>query len=170
VSRPVRIASTLVAFAALALTLSACIVVKPGSVQLSQPGGIGDLNVDFKLCTSSESGQSPPPCSSDDYTGKAQVVVGFLIPKGATNPASDFTANAVQPGVAPLVFHRDQQFEARYNDKGKFPDGFELFGYLSEVTEEQQTTNREWSAKSHFGLPLPADGSSYAGPLKYYVV
>jgi hypothetical protein len=168
-NRPTRAFLTVVAFAALTLTLSACIVVKPGSVQPSQPGGIGNVNIDFKLCNATDN-DNPPPCQADNYSGEAQVVLAFLVPTGSTNIPGGFTASPPGPGVAPLVFRRDQAFEANFKAHASYPPGFDVIGYVSEVTKEETGDAFEWGAKYTFGLPAAADGGSFSGPLQYFLV
>lgn len=168
-NRPTRAFLTVFAFVALSLTLSACITVKPGSVQPSQPGGIGNVNIDFKLCNATDN-SNPPPCEADNYSGEAQVVLAFLVPNGSTDIPAGFVASPPGPGVAPLVFHRDSGFESNFKEHASYPPGFDIIGYASEVTREETGDAFEWGVKFTFGLPIAADGGSFSGPLKYFVV
>lgn len=166
---PVRAVSLLVAFVALALTLSACIVLKPGSVKPSQPGGIGEVHLDFTLCNAQDN-QEEPPCEADNYDGEAQVLLLFLVPSGSGNFPAELTADATEPGIGPLLFHRDQHFDQASAEHLVYPPGLEPVGYVSGVTTEATGNKFEWTSQFRFDLPRPADGSSFVGPLKYFVV
>jgi hypothetical protein len=169
-SKLIRTAAVLATFAALALTLSACITVKPGSQQTSQPGGIGNVDVDFQLCSAEEGPGAPSECELDDYTGTAQVILAFIVPRGVTNVPASFTAiPGPAPGGAPIDFRRNQSIDAFFNSLEGIPAGLEAIGYLSDVVSENENDSFEWSVKFPFGLPGAADGGSFVGPLKYFL-
>src|SRR5258707_8691053 len=93
----------LAAVAVLALILSACAFIKPGSLSLSQPGGIGSVRVHFVLCTEPEGSG----CDPAEDTEEVQYLLGIAVPLGSTPPA---TINAVPVGGgSPLVFTRNDQ-------------------------------------------------------------
>lgn len=168
--RPAQITAVVVIFAALALTLSACVTVRPGSLHVSQPGGIGDVNVGLQLC-SAESG-APSECGADNHTGDAQVVLAFFTTKGVTNVPDSFTATpGPAPGGSPMTFHRNRDFEAYLSGLGgEVPADMEPIGYLSDVISENENDSFEWTVNLPFGLPAAPDGGSYVGPFKYEVL
>jgi hypothetical protein len=158
-----RTLAVVAAFAALALTLSACVTIKPGSVQISQPGGIGGVHISFQLCTAEEGPGPPGACDEDDYTGDSQVVLSFILTRGVTDvPASFSAAPGPTPGAQPIVFHRNTSLDAQLNEL-PLPPHLEPISYLSEVISEEASENFEWSASFSFGLPAAPNGGSFAG-------
>jgi methionine-rich copper-binding protein CopC len=173
----------LLAFAGLAIALSACAFIKPGSLTLSQPAGIGSVRVHFALCT-----LGTELCSANEDEGNLQYLIGIAAPPGATPPSS-FTASPVKGG-APIVFTRNdevatemaaaaasiQQFlskepltpeerkEAELLLGGAWPpSGLQGFGYLSAPVQDTKGENLEWSVDADFGLPA-ASGTPFTGP------
>ena len=99
--KPARPAIVLAAAAALALVLGGCAQFKPGSLRLSQPGGIGSVRVHFELCTRGE----PPVCEPNKTEGQSQYMLGIAIPKGASVPQTlrTWTACETIVGVAGML-------------------------------------------------------------------
>jgi hypothetical protein len=164
--RPVRRLKPLLAlaaFALLALGVSACATIKPESLQLSQPTGIGPVHVHFALCTEYEE-----TCKPNEDEGESQYMLIFAIPEGSVAPQT-VTAEPVD-GAAPIVFHRNEEvvratseFAAEFESVFP-PEGTEGAGYLSDVFTEEKGATREWTVDFELGLPKPADGSPYGGP------
>ncbi|HEU5104839.1 MAG TPA: Ig domain-containing protein [Solirubrobacterales bacterium] len=165
-NRPVRRLKpllVLVAFALLALGVSACATIKPESLQMSQPAGIGPVHVHFALCTEYEE-----KCEPNEDEGESQYMLVFAIPEGSEAPQT-LTAKPVD-GAAPIVYHRNEEvvratseFAAEF--EGTFPpEGSEGVGYLSDVFTEEKGATREWTVDFDLSLPKPADGSPYGGP------
>lgn len=159
-------ALVLAALAVLGIALSACAIFKEGSLKLSQPGGIGSVRVHFELCTASEG--EPEMCAANEDDGQGQYLLAISVPKGAVPPAT-ITATPVGGG-APIVYTRNDQVaqtfsEAAATDGGQWPPaGHDGVGYLSAVFTEEKGQTREWSVDADFGLPVGADGGSFAGP------
>lgn len=169
-TRLAKAALVLVALAVLAGTLSACAVIKPGSLQVSQPGGVGPVRVHFELCTGSPMGS----CEANEDEGQAQYLLIFAVPQGAAPPAT-ITATPVGGG-APIVYSRNDQVAQSYDEAiAAFteltgepfdwpPAGTVGVGYLSAVFTEEKGETREWAADADFGLPVGAGGGPYGGP------
>lgn len=165
-----KVLFVLVAAAVLALSISACAVFKEGSLQLSQPGGIGNVRVHFELCTDPNVGG----CAANEDEGQSQYLLVFSVPAGSKPPAT-ITATPVGAG-APIVYSRNDQVAQSYDEAiTSFsqaisepvewpPAGSEGVGYLSSVFTEEKGEVREWAVDADFGLPTPADGGPYAGP------
>ncbi|HEU4739611.1 MAG TPA: hypothetical protein VFS54_11115 [Solirubrobacterales bacterium] len=172
-SKPLTV---LVALIAVALVFSACAFFKPGSLALSQPGGVGSVRVHFALCTEPE-----PNCSPSEDTKEVQYLLGIAVPPGST-PPSTVTAVPVGGG-SPLVFTLNNEVAteiavasanlkklAEKEGEGDAvpppwpPAGLQGVGYLSNAHLEQKGVQYEWSADADFGLPAAADGSPFSGP------
>jgi hypothetical protein len=190
--RLARPALALIAVAAVALVVSGCALFKPGSLTVSQPGGIGSVRIHFTLCTASLEGTEI--CGSNDETTTLQYLVGIAAPPGSVPPAT-FTATPVGGG-APMVFTRNEEVAPQLAaNSGTFaklleeigppenpeeeqekklleeivgtawpPSGLQGFGYLSAPVVELDKAKGEWSADADFGLPTAADGGPFAGP------
>jgi len=165
----------LLAFAALALVLSACAFYKAGSLKVSQPAGIGSVRVHFEICTEPEpqgEGQAtickPNEEPSPEAPDQTQHIVGIAVPRGSTAPAT-FTGTPLQGGP-PIVFTRNDQAAQAITEVSAGseepwpPAGMEGFGYTSTVVTEEVGALREWSFDPGFGLPTAADGGSFGGP------
>lgn len=166
----------LAALAALALVFSACAFFKPGSLALSQPGGVGSVRVHFTLCTEPE-----PNCSPSEDTEELQYLLGIAVPPGSVPPA---TVTAVPVGGgSPLVFTLNNEVAteiaaasanlkklAEKEGEGDQappvwpPAGLQGVGYLSNAHLEQKGVQYEWNVDADFGLPAAADGSPFSGP------
>src|SRR5262245_12489014 len=92
----------LIAIAVIALTVAGCALIKPGSLSLSQPQGIGSVRVHFDLCTSEIEG-----CGPSEDTETIQYLIGIAVPPGSAPPAS-FTGVPIGGG-APIVFTRNDE-------------------------------------------------------------
>lgn len=181
------------AIAAVALVVSGCAIVQPGSFSLSQPGGIGSVRVHFNLCTAATSTTSVG-CGQATKSETVQYLTGIAVPPGSTPPAS-FTAQPIGGG-APVVFTRNDEvatqmaassaafekfiaeFEAAGTPEEKAeaalihqlyggpwpPSGLQGVGYISAPVSEVKEQGLQWSVDADFGLPVPADGSPYVGP------
>jgi len=167
----------LVALAVLAASLSACAFYKEGSLQVTQPGGVGPVHVHFALCTE----PSSEGCKPNEDEGQAQYLAIFAVPQGTVSPAS-FTAKPVGAG-APIVYSRNDQVAQAYDQAAtEFangikepsdepfvwpPAGSEGVGYISSVFTEEKGATREWAADADFGLPLGVGGGSFGGPFTF---
>jgi hypothetical protein len=174
-----------VAVLGLALVLSACAFIKEGSLNVSQPAGIGSARVHFVLCTESGEGACKPNRKNEPPQGNEtiQYLIGIAVPKGATAPAT-FTAQPITPGTQPITFTRNDQVaseiaassaklaEAELSEEEEEaieikpwpPAGLEGVGYLSGPVEEEEGSLDEWGIDADFGLPVPSDGSPFTGP------
>jgi len=176
--RPAKPLIALVALVAIAVVFSACTFLKPGSLTLSQPGGIGSARVHFVLCTE----PSNAGCNPTKATEEGQYLLGIAVPPGSTPPAT-ITAVPIGGG-SPLVFTRSdevatemaaasvglQKFAEEEGEGGEVgvqvwpPAGLQGVGYLSNAQLEQAGALIEWNVDAEFGLPAAADGSPFAGP------
>ena len=158
----------LLALAVLALVVSACAVFKEGSLQLSQPGGIGSVRVHFELCTQPEGEPGSPTCGPNEASGQSQYVLAFSVPKGTAAPAT-ITAAPVNGG-APIAYSRNDQVAQAFVEGAQAegaewpPAGSEVVGYLSAVFSEEEGQTREWAVDADFGLPGSAGSTPYTGP------
>ena len=170
----------LVALAGLAVALSACADYKFGSLQLSQPAGIGPARVHFLICTNPETNEegTVTTCVANTGNGQAQGIVGIAVPKGSIAPAT-VTATPLTGGP-PIVFTRnDQAAQAMTEAMAALavegveawpPPGADGIGYLSAPFNEEEGVVREWSFDADFGLPAAADGGSFGGPFATAIV
>ncbi|HET7416310.1 MAG TPA: hypothetical protein VFJ61_01615 [Solirubrobacterales bacterium] len=157
-----------------ALVLSACAVIKPGSLSVSQPGGIGAARVHFVICTEPEEGT----CQPNETSSEVQYLLGVAVPPGSSAPA---TITATPNGAGdPIVFTRNAEVgpemaaaiaDLRANapeevEESWPPAGLEPVGYLSGVVNEAKEATHEWTVDADFGLPTPADGAPFVGPFQ----
>jgi len=155
----------LLALAGLALALGACALIKEGSLQLSQPAGIGNVRVHFAICAQPEGSD----CRPNPNEGQTQSIVGVSVPQGTTSPAT-IVATPVAGGGEPIVFSRSAQageaLRGSISPSGKTwpPEGSEGIGYLSTTINEVKDVAREWSFDGDFGLPSAPDGGAFGGP------
>lgn len=176
------------AAAVLALAISGCAFVKPGSLAVSQPGGIGSVRVHFVICTVGGAEFCGP---NETEAGTLQYLVGIAVPPGSVPPAT-FTAVPIKGG-APIVFTRNEEVAAELTassaaqqkvigeaktpeeaeEAKEFnaligglwpPSGLQGVGYLSAPVAEAKGDDGEWSVEADFGLPIAADGSPFGGP------
>ncbi len=178
----------LIAVGAVALAVSGCAFIKPGSLTVSQPQGIGSVRVHFALCTVGGSEFCGP---NGEDTETFQYLIGIAVPPGSVPPAT-FTAVPTKGGL-PIVFTRNEEVapemaassaalqklfgevktpkEAEEVEKFKQvfgalwpPSGLQGVGYLSAPIQEVKDQDLEWAADADFGLPVLADGSPFPGP------
>lgn len=178
--RPAKPLIALVALIAVAVVFSACAFIKPGSLSLSQPGGLGSARVHFVMCTISNLEESAT-CGPSGETGELQYLLGIAAPPGSVPPQT-ITAVPVGGG-SPLVFTRNEEvaselaassanLEKLAKEEGEEfeftqawpPAGLQGFGYLSAPYQEQEGVAVEWNIDADFGLPAGADGGSFGGP------
>jgi GH24 family phage-related lysozyme (muramidase) len=156
----------LVAFAVLALAISACTVYKPGTFSVSQPAGIGSVRVHLALCSATKEGA----CIENTGEAENQSLLAIAVPKGASAPGT-ITAAPTSGGPA-IVFSRNDQVAQAISEASQGgeepwpPAGTEGIGYLSNVFKEENGV-REWTVDADFGLPPTADGAPYAGPFPF---
>jgi hypothetical protein len=162
--RLAKLVLVLLAVGVLALALSACAFYKAGSLQLSQPAGIGSVRVHFALCTEPENGT----CGPDEGEEDIQYIVGIAVPKGSAPPAT-ITATATDGGPS-IVFSRNDQAAqsiasaSAQSEESWPPAGSDGIGYLSAPHAEEEGVVHEWVVDADFGLPAAADGGSFTGP------
>ena len=168
--RILRPATLLAALVALPLTLSACAEIDQATIAVEQPGGVGPVRVHFQLCTVHEGFPSGEYelCAPSDHAGQGQQILAYAVPKGSSVPAT--ITPTPGPGAPPIVFSRNQEVAERLEEEGAEsepvwpPAGDEVVGYLSNVIEEHEGDNFEWSVDVDFGLPTPTDGKAFAEP------
>lgn len=175
-----RLPVLIVAFGALAALLSGCIGIKPGTYKLTQPAGIGAVNLRIAVCTLAFG--APPPgseiptvaCGSPEKSGTGQMLATLMVPVGSTTPQS---FNAVPgPGAGATTFTRNAELTAQMNatefSPGTVgpPSGFELAGYSSGTVAESSAQEFTWTIEAGVGLPPGAGGGSYGGPFKATVI
>lgn len=152
------------------LALSACAEIDQQSITVMQPGGVGAVRVHFRLCTVHEGFPSGEYelCAAADHKGQGQQILAYAVPKGSSVPAT--ITPTPGPGAPAIVFSRNQEVAERIAEEGAEneppwpPAGDEVVGYLSNVIEEHEGDNFEWSVDADFGLPTPADGKAFAEP------
>ncbi|HEX5711894.1 MAG TPA: hypothetical protein VFX85_01115 [Solirubrobacterales bacterium] len=160
-------ALVLLAFAALAVVLSACAYYKPGSLQVTQPGEIGSVRIHMAFCVGYSEAEQKCKIGGEDEVG--QTYIGLAVTKGAIAPET-IAAIGEPPSAPPLVFHRNQsvaealgRLETEEGEPSWPPPGTEIIGYMSEVMPSLEGENFEWTIDPEFGLPVPADGGPYGG-------
>jgi hypothetical protein len=186
--RPAKIVVALIAAAAIALLVAGCAFVKPGSLTLSQPAGIGAVRVHFILCSLGESGNCGG--ENEEETETVQYVAGIAVPPGSTPPQT-FTATSTKGGP-PITFTRNEEVtseitassealqktisEGSQKEKEEAealkpilggpwpPSGLQGVGYLSTPVEEIKGQTPEWTVDADFGLPATQGGHPFAGP------
>lgn len=171
--RAAKPALVLIAFAVLAASLSACAHLKPNSLQLSQPAGIGPVKVHFELCT--EIGPDED-CGPNDEEGQSQYMLALAVPKGSVAPQA--VTAVPKAGGAPIRFTRNeevttalQNLAQEFEGEGSYPpEGTESAGYLSAVFDEEKGETREWLVDFEISLPSAADGGTFGGPFQTSVI
>jgi hypothetical protein len=165
--RPVALFAVL---AALPLALSACAEIDQASITVTQSGGVGPVRIHFQLCTAHEGFPSGEYelCAPADHEGQGQQILAYAVPKGSSIPAT--ITPTPGPGAPAIVFSRNQEVAERIAEQGAEseppwpPAGDEVVGYLSNVIDEHEGDDFEWSVDADFGLPTPADGKAFAEP------
>lgn len=169
-----RLPILIVAVAALAVVLAGCSGIKPGSVSLSQPAGIGPVQLNATFCTlvaESETTVCGPPGGTEPV--QAQHLLVLVIPVGTTAPPT--IATTPSAGATPTSFTRNQQVAAAFAaaaspEKSLPPPGFELAGYISGEVTEAPTRPDEWALSAGLVLPPGAGGGSSGLPFKTAVL
>ena len=168
------------AAAVLAILLSGCIGIKPGSYSLTQPAGVGAVNLRLTVCTlvvgelAPESKVPPIECGAPSEPGQGQMLATLVVPVGSATPES-LTA-APGAGAAPTIFTRNPGLTAAMNatefSPGVVgpPPGFEVAGYSSGQVSEPGGQELNWTIEGSIGLPPGAGGGSFGGPLKATVI
>jgi hypothetical protein len=170
-----------IAVLGMALALSACARFKEGSLSVSQPAGIGAAHVHFVLCTEPSGATCEPNEENEPPEGNEtlQYLIGIAVPKGAAAPAT-VSAQPITPGTQAITFTRNDQVASEIAassallvaelppEAGELkawpPAGLEGIGYLSTPVVEEEGSLDEWAVDADFGLPVPSDGSPFAGP------
>lgn len=172
-----RLLALLVSVAASGLLLSGCVWLKEGSVALTQPGGIGTVQMRFALCTTAitEEGKSIG-CGAEPKATEGQFFVGLVVPTGTQAPET----LTVTPGsgAGPLTLTRSTAVAPALSSNPALaetgtvvpPPGSEILGYASSVIAEPAGQTLEWAVSASLGLPPVADGGSYGGPLRVAVL
>jgi len=164
----------LAAVVILALVFSACAHLKPSSLQLSQPAGIGSVKVHFELCTDTGPDEQ---CGPNEDEGQSQYMLAFAVPKGSVAPQA--IAAIPKGGGAAIQFTRNEEVTKALQDlarelegEGSYPpEGMESAGYLSSVFDEEKGEIREWLVDFEAGLPAAAaDGGIFGGPFSTSVI
>lgn len=161
----------------LALLLSGCVGIKPGTYKLSQPAGTGAVNLRFSVCTLVV---GPPPPGSELPTivcgpapgpSEGQMLVTLIVPAGSTTPES-FSA-VPGPGAIATTLTRSPELTAQMKSTELTPGGtvgpppgFEVVGYTSGPVAETTGQERTWTMEAGIGLPPGVGGGSYGGPFK----
>lgn len=170
-----KIALPLAALVALGIVISGCAFVLPGTLTVSQPGGVGTVRVHFVLCNQPADEEELEKCAPNDSEGTTQYLLGIAVPSGSVAPE---TVTAVATGGgAPIVFHRNAEVTAQIGVLSGFEEGetkipvwplpgTEGVGYLSDPYVEETGTTRELTVDADFGLPVPADGGAFGGPFR----
>jgi hypothetical protein len=166
--------------AALAIALSGCTAIKPGTFTPSQPAGIGPVSLRITLCTLFV-GEPPPgseiptvACGAPNESGQGQMLVTLMVPVGASTPEA-FSA-VPGPNAAATTFTRSPELTAKMRTReftpGSVgpPPGFEVAGYSSGTVAESSAQEFTWTIEPAVGLPAGAGGGSYGGPLKATVI
>ncbi len=162
-----------------AALLGGCVWIKPGSVSLSQPGGIGAVLLHFSLCSAGPEEQGEAivaGCMPHAETSQGQVFLGLVVPSGAQLP-NTLTATPGAGGT-PISFARNAEVAQALATNPNLaasglslpPAGFEIAGYLSGIVSDQEGQSPEWTVDAELGPPAPADGGSYGGPFKLTVL
>ncbi len=172
--RPARLPIVLLATAALAVLLGGCTFIKPGSVALTQPAGIGPAHLRLVVCTQNSEGAVEseklvcgPYESESAEAVQSQMLLVLSVPAGTGAAAPATIAAAPSPGAAPTTFTRSQEVAQAFvaASNGALPaPGFELAGYISGAISEVPGQTFEWTLETDLALPVPADGGSYGGP------
>ena len=164
------------AAAVLAILLSGCIGIKPGTYSLTQPAGIGAVNLRLTVCTlivgeiAPESKVPPIRCGAPSEPGQGQMLATLVVPVGSVTPES----LTVVPGsgAAPTTFTRNPGLTAAMKatefSPGVVgpPPGFEVAGYSSGQVAEPGGQELNWTIEGVIGLPPGAGGGTFGGPLK----
>jgi len=175
-----RVIPLLAALAAAAALLSGCVILKPGSLALTQPAGIGSVHLRFALCTAflveGEPEEIKTGCRSSEEEVQGEMLLALLVPAGTGTPET--IATAPSPGAPPASFVREPAVAAAFVANGAAqeepvalpPPGFEIVGYRSGLVTDPGSAELDWTVEADLALPPVADGGSYGGPFKTTVL
>lgn len=175
--RRTRPLALLVAVTATALLFSGCVWLKEGSVALTQPGGIGGVNLRFSLCTTSVTEEGNKiTCGSGPAATEGQFFVGLVVPAGTQAPEALTVTPG--PGAGPLTLTRSAEVAPALSSNPLLaesgtvlpPPGSEILGYASGVIAEPVGQTLEWAVSANLGLPPVGDGGTYGGPMRVAVL
>lgn len=169
--RRTRLPALIVAVAATALLLSGCVWLKEGSLTVTQPGGIGGVNVRFALCTT-VTNEVTSTCGSESTSTEGQFFVGLVVPTGTQAPETLTVTPG--PGAGPLTLTRSPAVASTLSSNPLLaeagavvpPPGSEILGYASSTITEPAGKALEWTVSAALSLPPVADGGSYGGPMR----
>jgi hypothetical protein len=155
--------------AAIALTLSGCVIVKNvGSGQLST---IGNVQITATVCVSGstacpESGNTTVNAGNNNQN--VQLLIAYRVSSGATPPATlRFTGD---PGTGPL-FSPDATYTAELQRLAPAPAGTQWFGYSSTLFNWLFASSPQTGdITAQFGLPKDPAGGPSVGPFSQRVV
>lgn len=175
--RRTRLPALLTAVAAAALLLGGCVGLKEGSVVLTQPGGIGSVNLRFSICTLVVNEESKSvACGAGSEATEGQFFVGLVVPTGTQAPEALTVTPG--PGAGPLTLTRSAEVAPALSSNPLLaetgtavpPAGAEILGYASGTIAEPAGKALEWTVDASLSLPPTADGGSYGGPMRVAVL
>lgn len=174
--------ATVLALLAATVLLGGCVVIQ--SVSSEQQGIVGKLRVTVTFCASGNDDGDVPPDDNEDHPGcfdrgnsnqqalggDTQLLLGLRVPVGTTAPDTvTGIPGPTPPAAGPIVFQRSPGYEAELQALTPAPDGTVWVGYVSSTYAFDDGAD-EVPAQSvpvpvDLGLPRPADGGPYLGPL-----
>lgn len=178
--KPIRYLTALTAFAALAIALSGCVIIKSNSS--AQLDGIGSVQITTTFCASDGDSNNPgysppdPSCQGPGTGGNAnanaanagagtlQLLLAYRIPDDATAPES---FDATSPAGA--TFTRSASYGAELQSLSPAPSGEQWVGYASNAQSYNQSGNQYFSVAPRFGLQHGPKGEPFEGPFSYRV-
>ena len=157
-----RIPILIAAFGALAVLLSGCVGIKPGTYTLTQPGGIGSVSMRFTVCTLMVT--APPPgseipavvCGPVNEPGQGQMLVTLMVPVGQRH-TDDLQRGSRAGGgrddlhPQPRTHRADERDRIHYGH-GRPPPASNSPATLREITESG-TQELTWTIETGIGLP-----------------
>ncbi len=176
----VRRSTALLGLGFAALLLSGCLWVKPGSIALTQPGGIGPVALRFEVCSftlqESEGKIVGANCGTSTEPSQGQFLLALIVPTGTSAPQT-LALTPASPAAPATVLSRNAEVAAAFANRPGVepvpivvPAGFEAVGYRSPVLADPATETLNWNVEA--GLtPAPApDGGSGGAPLRATVL
>jgi hypothetical protein len=141
---------------------------KEGSMQASQPKGIGPVRVHLTACSygfpETPGPEEPPACAQNDDDeedpGQAQRYVAFALPPGTVAP-STITVTGVKGGAPTETFSRSSSAAGGFAawhppTEGKPawpPAGTEIVAYGTSAVRDDITDEFQWSIDAEFTPP-----------------
>ncbi len=174
-SRSFSAAAVLAAAALLALLAGGCgFAYKEGSMQASQPKGLGAVKVHLDVCTfgyqegesEKEKAENGKACarntSKPGENGQAQHYVAFALPAGTVAPDS-VVATGVKGGTPTETLTRNSAASSVFanwqeNEAGKPtwpPPGTQIVAYRSNPVTDNIADEFQWSIDAEFTPPSP---------------